>query len=659
MGGALSNDDVWCAPTKTQEVKRRYAGAQGHEEWREQKAGEEVCNEAPFLAASQRAEAGLVGVGKLDEKAVAVAGGAQQKESEPSSKRQLCGSRRPGSLTSDVSSLGSLATSSMSLCCYPVVARDGELVEMGAGKAEDSDGILNGLTRPFRVQQRGVDVEMALPLDAAAAAAAKSAAGPVTDLSPGDADDIPLKQDAGGSRSSSRWSILRPLLFGILMVSVVGMSAFFEGLLGENAVELGEPSLTSLLRYGTIPIIAAIIGYGTNVAALEMMFLPLEFVGLFPWLKIPFGLDLPLCGWQGVIPMKRTEMASLSVDMMTEHLLKVEEIFSRLDATCVANEMADVLPDVISTVLKDAAKKHCPKAWEHLPIKLRTQLQHDAVEGARGMIAELFRDLQRKIRDVFDLKDCIVQRMEDHPEFLNEMFRTCGDKEFEVIRISGFYLGFLFGILQMVAWMFIKLWWILPVCGVFVGYFTNVIALKVIFNPIEPTKIGCWTVQGLFMLRQKEVSATYGSMAAKRMLPADALLDAFAKGKRSEAMFKLVEKHMTDFMEEQVASMKPLILLTLGAETWADFRQGVCDEFREHLPALFSKLVPYTQRTLGLEETLRTRLSKLPAKNFEWLLHSVFQQDEIKLILVGAILGALVGFLQAVAQTPEQLGIEF
>src|SRR3546814_6565851 len=34
-----------------------------------------------------------------------------------------------------------------------------------------------------------------------------------------------------------------------------------------------------------------------------------------------------------------------------------------------------------------------------------------------------------------------------------------------------------------------KAWWLLPLCGFVVGYATNAIALKVIFEPVEPVNI--------------------------------------------------------------------------------------------------------------------------------------------------------------------------
>uniref|UniRef100_A0A7S1RYB2 DUF445 domain-containing protein n=1 Tax=Alexandrium catenella TaxID=2925 RepID=A0A7S1RYB2_ALECA len=442
----------------------------------------------------------------------------------------------------------------------------------------------------------------------------------------------------------------------VILLTVL-LSAFADSwLLGDEGPQ--GPSIGSTLKYGTIPVIAAIIGYGTNVIALQMMFYPLEFMGCFPDLKIGCGLDLPLCGWQGVIPMKAVEMATISVELMTKKLIRVEEIFARLDPQRVSEEVGDTLPDVVSSVINDAGRRHCPKLWEHLPGRVRKQLEDGVAAESRPMMARFIDDLQKNISSVFDLKACVVEVMVSDRRILNDTFLLCGAQEFEFIRVSGFYLGFSFGLIQMIIWMFVKQWWILPVCGVFVGYLTNVVALKVIFLPIEPCRpFNLFTVQGLFLQRQPEVSALYAKQCAERILSAEVLMHSLVTGPSSDKMFELVDKHVTACMEDQAGYYKPLFLMSIGSETWVDFRSGVCSEFRKRLPFLLTKIQKYTQETLQIEDTLRERLQKLPFRDFERLLHAVFEQDEIKLILVGAILGAIVGFLQALVQTPEQLGL--
>ena len=56
------------------------------------------------------------------------------------------------------------------------------------------------------------------------------------------------------------------------------------------------------------------------MVALKMTFYPLEFWGIPPYL-----------GWQGIIPRKAYKMASKAVDVITERLLKIEEVFDQID----------------------------------------------------------------------------------------------------------------------------------------------------------------------------------------------------------------------------------------------------------------------------------------------------------------------------------------
>jgi len=414
-----------------------------------------------------------------------------------------------------------------------------------------------------------------------------------------------------------------------------------------------------LAEYGSIPVRAAVIGWATNVAALMMMFYPIEFKGCFPRLKIGCGLDLTLCGWQGVIPMKAPEMAEVSVDLMTERLIDIQEIFSRLDPVIVAQNVAPLMPGVLTEVLEEAGRESCPKLWEHIPRRVHEQLKNEVIANSERMMISFVKDMQRNILDIMGVKHCAVEALIANPQILNDIFLVCGAEEFDFIRSSGFYLGFFFGVFQMLAWCFCKRWWCLPLCGVFVGYYTNVIALKIIFKPIHPCTCccGCVKIQGLFLKRQDAVSELYAEQVADSLLTPEVLLKELMTGPKCGKMEKLVHKVVADCMEEQSAQYKPFFLLINGAESWVDLRQGVCRGFWKKLPGLLQTTETYLGDALDLENTLRTKLSALPPEEFERLLHAVFEKDEFKLILVGAVLGAAVGMLQAMVQTPDQLGL--
>ena len=64
-------------------------------------------------------------------------------------------------------------------------------------------------------------------------------------------------------------------------------------------------------------------------------------------------------------------------------------------------------------------------------------------------------------------------------------------------------------------------------------------------------------------------------------------------------------------------------------------------------PQELPRLHGYVDGTLGLKETLKKNLRRLTPQEFERVLHPVFEEDELTLIFVGAVLGGGVGWAQA------------
>lgn len=469
------------------------------------------------------------------------------------------------------------------------------------------------------------------------------------------ADDV-----AGTSsqrKGSDHWLFLRPALFGVMIVCVTFGSGMFMVWLDEDDVD--GYSWISVLKFGSIPLIAAIIGYSTNVLALWMMFWPIEFIGCCQHLKLGPPLDFYLCGYQGVIPMKVEEMAEIAYEMMTNKLIKVSEIFDRLDAGVMHKELQGVMPMIINDVLENAAHESLPTWWARLPAWVKRKLQERTLNATGALLSDFIDDMKANIDDVFDLKHCVVDCMVNNKRITNDLFFRCGKPELEFVKVTGFYLGYIFGLIQMVVWLFVRSWWILPICGVFVGYITNEFALKAIFLPANPHPICCglYTVQGLFLKRQKEVSPIYADKVTKEIISIDNLIEEMCHGTKAEALHKLVDKHVMHCLREQIGNYKQLLQWSVGPDDLEKFQAAACGQFWKHFPSLLIHAKGYMEESMQLKATITERMQALPPKEFERLLHSVFEQDEFKLVLVGAILGALVGFLQALAQEPQQLGI--
>ena len=280
-----------------------------------------------------------------------------------------------------------------------------------------------------------------------------------------------------------------------------------------------------------IPLISGLVGWFTNVVAIKMMFYPVEFVGIRPYL-----------GWQGVIPANALRLAKVSNTLITQKLLSLRQLFDEtFSPEAFAGKLGAVVDEVTEQVIDEVANKHAKAMWdnagEFMQNKMRALVREEVIEVSRSMAMDMADDVDQ----IMDIEKTVLEAMDRHKALMGEMFYEVGRKEFKFIERSGLYFGFLFGLFQMVIWVLYPAPWILPLAGFFVGYLTNWIAIKLVFAPREPVKIGPMTIQGLFHKRQEEVAEAFGRTVATRVLNADNIVNTVMESDGATRMNENVE----------------------------------------------------------------------------------------------------------------------
>ncbi|MEO1450109.1 MAG: DUF445 domain-containing protein [Bacteroidota bacterium] len=403
-----------------------------------------------------------------------------------------------------------------------------------------------------------------------------------------------------------------------------------------------EPAFWKLI---TIPFISAIVGWATNVLALKMTFYPLDFVG---W---------KLLGWQGIIPSKAGVMAGTAVDLLTQKLLTIEERFDQIEPERVAEEIEPALNRMAVQIINETLEQEAPLLWESAPAMVKQRFYQRISEELPEVVEDIIQDIKTHITELFDLRAMVVAELENDRELLNQIFLKVGDSEFRFIERSGFYFGFLFGLIQMTLFGLASLifkfpeaysLWILPAAGLFVGWATNVIALKMIFEPLRPKQFGPWRVQGLFLKRQMEVAGAYAKMVAGRILTAQKIFETMLTGRASDRLLQLIQNHVKRAVDTTAGISKPLLQLTQGTTTYVGIKNKIAKRFLGELPFAMRYMFPYAEEALDIENSLRTKMQGLGPVDFVSFLRPIFQEDEWKLILVGAVLGFLAGLAQMI-----------
>lgn len=388
-------------------------------------------------------------------------------------------------------------------------------------------------------------------------------------------------------------------------------------------------------KFASIPLVAALVGWSTNWVAIKMLFYPIEPVG-----KPPFF------GWQGILPSKAAKMGVITTETTLSKLGSLQEVFTSMEPRKIAKQLVESIDPRIEDYVEWIMLEENPAFWNALPDFVKRISYTLIRQRLPGAIENMMLDIGDKIDDMVDLKQLVSKQLEEEKQLVNRIFLECGSVEFKFIIISGLYLGFLFGLAQMGIWIFYEYWWILPLFGVIVGYATNWIAIRIIFQPLNPKRIGPFVIQGLFLKRQKEVAEIWCDIVTKEIITVRNFIYNMLYGSRSEHTHEIIRKYIREIIDQVVGITRPVVELTIGIQEYAKLKEAASEKAIFITPPAFEDPDFNVERAEVVKGLIRERMEALSPQEFQNLLRPAFQEDEMKLILLGAVLGFLAGMAQ-------------
>jgi uncharacterized membrane protein YheB (UPF0754 family) len=385
----------------------------------------------------------------------------------------------------------------------------------------------------------------------------------------------------------------------------------------------------------SIPLVAAIVTWAHVWFAMKMVFYPLEFVGIAkPWL-----------GWQGIVPRKAGKMADVVMRNTLDKVVSPSEIFREVNPAAIAAQIGKHLSTRIEPFLDGVIGEAKPGLFEKLPPAMREPFYEQGRGQLPGLLARLLAAIEERVEELIDLRGMIVRRLERDKALIVRTFQEVGDRELRFIVSSSFWIGMFFGTIQMIAWYFLPSRWGLPIYGAALGYFTNWVALNMVFRPLDPIRIGPWKLQGLFLRRQAAVSEKFAALATAEMLTVQTIMTEIMSGERSVRARALIEEHLTPILETGMAGM---MLRSLGPDVLPAVRRVMVEHaVRASLEAIADPAF-VRERAQGLARIFAERMKAMSPAEFQDVLRPAFHEDEWIIIALGALFGFLAGWVQLV-----------
>lgn len=188
-------------------------------------------------------------------------------------------------------------------------------------------------------------------------------------------------------------------------------------------------------------------------------------------------------------------------------------------------------------------------------------------------------------------------------------------------------------------------YFLIPIVGAFIGWITNLLAIKLIFWPLHPVTIPFTriTIQGLLPRRRKEMAHIIGLTLEREVLSSESLVRAIV----NEQLQEDITAGVGEAVRRKLQARLPFYLPRGLTDGLLNYVTGLARrETAAFLDESLEELARRAGSSLRIGEMVEERLNSLDLAELERLVIGLSATELRHIEILGGVLGFIIGLVQ-------------
>jgi uncharacterized membrane protein YheB (UPF0754 family) len=187
---------------------------------------------------------------------------------------------------------------------------------------------------------------------------------------------------------------------------------------------------------------------------------------------------------------------------------------------------------------------------------------------------------------------------------------------------------------------------LIPVISAFIGWFTNWVAIKMLFHPRNPVTILGIRFQGIFPKRQDQFAEKLGKLVGRELLSFADIEEKISNPDNLKTVMPHVESHIDHFLRVKLSKSMPMISMFIGDKTIDKLKAVFMEELESLFPQVMKDYAGSLKQQLDLEQIVTDKVKAFSSDKLEDILYQVMAKEFRFVEVIGAVLGFIIGVLQ-------------
>lgn len=186
---------------------------------------------------------------------------------------------------------------------------------------------------------------------------------------------------------------------------------------------------------------------------------------------------------------------------------------------------------------------------------------------------------------------------------------------------------------------------ILALVGALIGWTTNVIAIKLLFRPLEPFKILWFSIQGVIPKRRDEIAKSIGETVEQELLSVDEIMDKLIEGTDKTEILELLKVKIVALTEGKLPSFIPSAFSGMIKKYIEDI---IDDQGEDILDEMTEKLVHKATTSISVSTMVEEKIGMLQLDEIEEMILKIAKKELKHIEYLGGVLGLIIGLTQGI-----------
>ncbi len=187
---------------------------------------------------------------------------------------------------------------------------------------------------------------------------------------------------------------------------------------------------------------------------------------------------------------------------------------------------------------------------------------------------------------------------------------------------------------------------VMALVGAGIGWFTNRIAIRMLFRPQKPFKIPVMgiSIQGLIPRRRQEIASSIGEVVDRELVSIEEIVLGLAADKNREEIIEAIKRKVDEITKDKLPGLIPGYI----KEMIVEYINNIVDQQANLvINELIENIIHKAAREMNLRQMIEDKINQFDLGKLEGIILAVADRELKHIEYLGAGIGFLIGLAQA------------